>query len=235
MFHGSKTGFRAQVSLGPSHSKPALPLQDSEPLTLSGTNKAPESNLETEGSRDRICRSILATPASFPTPPDHYDFAETEAQVTLAGPSPEEPSAEPPCQSRPGWTLETAEASGTASGHSVPLPHGAQRLWPAGGGRVCGPLLSCTWSRYEAAHGGARAQQPQAARGGPGRLEHLRPHHLLHSLLLQPSSVPPGQAPLGTGPTYLLVILYWERCLLCPQLKVEDHPASTVVQSPGGK
>lgn len=59
MFHGSKTGFRAQVSLGTSHSKPALPLQDSEPLTLSGTNKAPESNLETEGSRDRVCRSFL--------------------------------------------------------------------------------------------------------------------------------------------------------------------------------
>lgn len=35
-------------------------------------------------------------------------------------------------------------------------------------------------------------------------------------------------------PTCWLILLYWERCLLYPQLKVENHPASGVIQSPGG-
>lgn len=64
----------------------------------------------------------------------------------------------------------------------------------------------------------------------PGCLEHLWPPQS-PPLPFSPSLLfPPGIGP----PTCQLMLSHWERCLLCPQLKVENHPASGV-QSPGGR
>lgn len=82
---------------------------------------------------------------------------------------------------------------------------------------------------------GASPPQPQAAgRGFQGCWSACGPTPSFTVFPL--SSVPRSRAPLGTGPpTCWLVLLYWEKYLLYPQLKVDNHPASSVVRSPGGK
>lgn len=64
----------------------------------------------------------------------------------------------------------------------------------------------------------------------PGCLEPLRPPQSPPLPSPPPLLFPPGMGPAACR----LTLLHWERCLLCPQLKVENHPASAFSLLVGG-
>lgn len=160
----------------------------------------------------QLCFGIPATPASS-TPSNHYFAENREARRQTAWPlsGPEVtpcPGGSPPW-ARPTLPVEAWLEAGDGrsfrpSLRSVPrhLPRGAQRLWPAGVGRVRGLLPSRTLPRYEAARGGGEASAAPGARRGSGAAwSPWGPHHL-HCLSLHP---PPVRSAPGTGPAHLLI------------------------------